>query len=84
MSQKHAELSPSKSSRWIACPGSIALSREAPPQETSSYAQEGTAQHTVAENCLRKERDPKDFLGVVIESGVENIPGNRNRSPETE
>ena len=67
MSQKHAELSPSKSSRWIACPGSIALSREAPPQETSSYAQEGTAQHTVAENCLRKERDPKDFLGVEID-----------------
>lgn len=67
MNKKHAELSPSKSSRWIACPGSIAMSREAPPQETSIYAQEGTAQHTVAENCLRKERDPKDFLGVEID-----------------
>lgn len=44
---EHAVLSPSKASRWITCPGSVALT--AGMEDTSSsYADEGTAAHAVA------------------------------------
>lgn len=47
----HARLSPSGSKRWMACPGSVTL--EAPfPDTSSTYADDGTAMHTVAAWCL--------------------------------
>ena len=62
---KHAVLGPSSSARWLACPGSVELSKgiiEAP----SPYAQEGTAAHTLGEKCLLGGGDPHDFLGQII------------------
>lgn len=70
-SRQHAKLSPSSGERWAACPGS--------PRETagiaskrSSYADEGTAAHTLGEKCLRNEVDAIDFLGghVNIATGT--------------
>ena len=47
----HAKLSPSGAHRWMACPGSVAL--EAPfPDQSSSYAAEGTLAHTLASEYL--------------------------------
>lgn len=53
----HAKLSASGSSRWIACPGSVAATEEAITKhgyvETSSlFAQEGTCAHELAELVL--------------------------------
>lgn len=70
----HCELSPSSASRWMACPGSVALLRKVPRSGSSVYAQEGTAAHELAEECLRSKKDPQDLLGGkwVDESGEEH------------
>lgn len=51
MSKKHYPLSPSASKRWINCPASLNA-----PNTSSSYAEEGTAAHDVAEVALRTGR----------------------------
>lgn len=66
MAGKHAKFSPSASSRWIPCPGSLRLS-EGIVDETSPYAHEGTVCHDVASKCLKEKTNPADFLGEVIE-----------------
>ena len=48
----HARLSASGSTRWINCPASPAL-EEGYPEETSSYAEEGTLAHEFAERMLK-------------------------------
>ncbi|CAB5144329.1 Protein of unknown function DUF2800 [uncultured Caudovirales phage] len=47
----HAKLSPSAAERWMTCPGSVVLS-EGMPNKSSSFADEGTAAHAVAEALL--------------------------------
>lgn len=47
----HSLLSPSTAHRWMTCPGSVALCRDLPPEE-SEYAAEGTAAHALAESLL--------------------------------
>lgn len=48
--KKHAVLSPSSSSRWLACPASVALSKGI-PNESSAFAEEGTRAHEYAESA---------------------------------
>jgi len=50
---EHAKLSPSAAERWMSCPGSIRLS-EGIKDVSSSYAEEGTLAHKIAEECLTK------------------------------
>jgi hypothetical protein len=66
----HSELGASVSSRWMACPGSIRLSREVARPTTSSFAQEGTRAHAVAELCLSKGAEPDIYEGMEIEGGI--------------
>ncbi len=54
----HALLSASGSARWLACPPSARLEEQL-PDETSSYAQEGTFAHSLAELHL------KSYLGRI-------------------
>lgn len=54
MPTKHAYLPPSSADRWIHCPGSVALAAQLPPPESSTYAEEGTLAHSVAELKLRR------------------------------
>lgn len=54
MPSKHARLSPSSAERWKNCPGSVALSEQLPVPPSTSYADEGTLAHSVAELKLRK------------------------------
>lgn len=56
----HAKLSPSSAERWIACPPSVKLS-ERFPDTTTSYAEEGTTAHLVAEITIRRA------LGLLTE-----------------
>lgn len=52
--RKHAVFSASSSKRWMTCPGSVALSREAPPQAESVYAKEGTDAHECLEFLVKR------------------------------
>lgn len=45
----HAVLGPSSAHRWLACPGSVKLSGQAPPQEAGRAAEVGTYAHAVGE-----------------------------------
>lgn len=63
----HSKISPSKSERWINCPGSVPLCEKMPPQESSKYADEGTAAHELAAMCLKDGLDADQYLGEVIE-----------------
>lgn len=47
----HAKLSPSSAHRWMRCPGSVQQS-EGIPDTSSSYAEEGTRAHAIAQNAL--------------------------------
>lgn len=54
---KHARLSASAASRWIACPGSLNLIDTLPEpyrDSGSKYARHGTAAHALGEHCLRE------------------------------
>jgi hypothetical protein len=66
----HSELGASVASRWMACPGSIRLSREVARPTTTSFAQEGTRAHAVAELCLSKGVEPDIYEGMDIEGGI--------------
>ena len=67
MPDQHAKLSPSSAERWIHCPGSIRLS-EGIPDQTSPYAEEGTAAHRLAELKLRKLIDDKLEIRPYIDT----------------
>lgn len=68
---KHAKLSPSSAPRWLACPGSVALSEKVEQPEPSIYALEGTAAHRLAELAINKhEFDCWWALGKKVK-GVE-------------
>lgn len=62
----HSIYSPSKAHRYMRCPGSIAL-EEGQPDSSSSYAQEGTAAHELAEMVLtEKIKNASEMLGELI------------------
>lgn len=65
----HAILGPSGSSRWIACPGSVAAASAMPSKPAGKWAMEGTAAHSLLEMCLRLDQDPEEFIGHEIEEG---------------
>lgn len=71
MSMKHALLSASSAHRWIACPPSALLSKKF-DDSSSSFAQEGTDAHTLAQYKLEKllglpTKDPTESLSFYDE-----------------
>lgn len=54
----------------MACPGSIRLSREVPVPPSTSFAEEGTRAHALAELALRRGVDPATYVGVELEGGT--------------
>lgn len=65
MTGQHATLAPSAASRWLRCPGSVALA-QGYEQEESSYAAEGTAAHMLAEKALREGGDAESYVGETM------------------
>ncbi len=68
----HARLAPSAASRWMNCPGSIALS-EGIPDSSSAAAREGTFAHEIAEKALVSGRTAAHFIGVKSGKGETDI-----------
>lgn len=58
----HSELGASIAARWMACPGSVNLSRGREPGD-NIHAQMGRAAHALAEECLREGFDPVEYIG---------------------
>ncbi len=62
----HAILSPSSASRWLHCPGSVALDAQY-EDNGSDFADEGTAAHELAAMALTNGNDAAAYLGRVIQ-----------------
>jgi hypothetical protein len=62
----HAKLSASGSHRWLACPASV-TAEQGLPETSSSFANEGTAAHELAEIVLRTPQDDcAQWIGRVL------------------
>jgi len=59
----HAVFSASAASRWLACPGSVALSQGASGSGASRASAEGTLLHALSEQLLRHGGEAEDFIG---------------------
>ena len=69
---EHAKLSASGSYKWLSCPGALALEALIDiPDTGSSFASEGTAAHSVLEQCLRTGKAPAGFLSLDVHVGDE-------------
>jgi Protein of unknown function (DUF2800) len=65
MGGQHSVLSPSSASRWMQCPGSVALTHDL-GSITSVDAASGTLTHRIAETVLRRERTLNSWLGQTL------------------
>lgn len=73
---EHSVIGASSAYRWFECPGSVALSKQAPPQEDTIYARQGTAAHWVIEQFFKawledKVVDVYDYDGLPAPNGYE-------------
>jgi hypothetical protein len=62
----HAQLSPSKRSRWALCPGSIREEAKYPEQSGGPAAIDGTHSHTLLEKCIKSGKAAQFYLGQLI------------------
>ena len=62
----HAQLSPSKRSRWALCPGSIREEAKYPEQASGPAAIDGTHSHTLLEYCIDNRVDALSYVGASL------------------
>lgn len=66
MSGAHAKYSPSSAHRWMECLGSPIL-EAGYPNDSSKFADEGTAAHFLGSTCLKTETNARDWEGQLIQ-----------------
>lgn len=71
----HARLGASNAARWMACPGSVKLSEQAPPKPPSPYAEEGTRAHKLAELALVSGKSPAAWQGDYPDDMIGHVAG---------
>ncbi|WP_186035339.1 DUF2800 domain-containing protein [Burkholderia gladioli] len=81
--QAHALLSPSSAYTWIECAASTAA-QIGQPDESSEYADEGTAAHELAKWCLKDCHDAETYLGKIIPVGTVTRRDEQTGEPITE
>ena len=89
----HAILSASSSSRWLACPPSARINAEL-PETTSTYAEEGTKAHALAEKTLKgylaggpvevqsDDEEMKEAVQRYVDVCIEKINAAKAASPD--
>jgi hypothetical protein len=65
----HSKFSPSGSSQWLNCPGSVDA-QLGYPNETSDAAEEGTLAHSLAELCLKSNSQASYFIDKYINGKI--------------
>jgi hypothetical protein len=79
---KHSPLGASGASRWMKCPGSVSFGK-GDSDESSIYAQIGSAAHAVLELCMNDKHDAWEFIGhfydpnsdeLLMKASVDYIP----------
>ena len=70
---KHSTLSPSASSRWLNCLGSIPLTKDLPRQPSSPAAAYGTRGHDVAEFLLKNDKSIFDVVELILNDQKVNL-----------
>ena len=66
MTTTHAQLSPSKAYRYLACPGSVREEARYPEPPSGPGAIDGTHSHTLLEHCIKGNGDPLKMIGVKL------------------
>lgn len=59
---RHSPFGPSSRSRWVNCPGSVALSKDI-PSKSSDHAIDGTRAHALLAECIFKRTSPLEYSG---------------------
>lgn len=62
MPDKHSTFAPSSAGRWLACAGSVPLSRGLSDDGTE-HTRQGTNAHALAEHCLLTEHNATEWIG---------------------
>ncbi len=64
----HARLSPSARYRWAACPASVnACVKYEGSGKNSPAAIDGTHSHTLLEHCIKNNRSPESYIGLLLQ-----------------
>ncbi len=71
---QHALLSPSAAEKWMTCHGAVAM-EAGEPDDSSDYADEGTAAHFLGSETLLAQGHPAEHIQKTIVVGTDNLTG---------
>jgi hypothetical protein len=77
--REHALLSPSSAYTWIECAGATAA-QLGQPDDSSEYADDGTASHELAKWCLTDKVEASLYIGRVIKVGEREFEVDEERA----
>jgi hypothetical protein len=76
----HAQLSPSKAYRWLACPGSVREESRYPDEPSGPSAIDGTHTHSLLEHCIKNSGDPMRMVGIKMKDHEGEFVVDRDRA----